>query len=330
MKKACLFFFALLVLAQAKAQKDPIMDTLPDYDMLFSELEHFIDSITAPRSFALINIGYGTGHFQYQTSRTAIKEIRKGIGTPTVGYYNKSGLGIGAVGSLISENNKLLLYQTAVTASYDYLKNRKFLTGVSFTHFFTKDSLPFYTSPLNNQVYAYFSYRDWWLKPALAAGYGWGSITSVQQRKEKIKLLKKGPPATSTTTIETTEAIADLSLTASVKHDFYWLNVLSKRDYVRLTPQLVVLGGTQKYGLNQTNNSFISEKHSSTSVLYNTEKSYITARSQFQLLSLSGRLRTEFSKGIFFVQPQVLFDYYLPKEEREFAAAFVINAGILF
>lgn len=329
-KKACLFFFFTLLLGRANAQKDPVPDSLPDYDVLFSELEHFIDSITAPRSFALLNIGYSTGQFQYQTSQTSIKEMRKGILTPTIGYYHKSGLGISAVGSVISENKKFTLYQTATTASYDYLKNRKLLTGISFTHFFTKDSLPFYTSPLNNQVYAYFSYRGWWLKTSLAAGYGWGSVTTVAQRKEKIKLLKKGPPLNSTTTIETTEAIADLSLTASVKHDFYWLDVLSKRDYVRLTPQLVATGGTQKYGFNQTNSSYVSEKHSGTSVLYNTEKSFVTARSQWQLLALSARLRTEFSKGICFVQPQLIFDYYPPDKENKFATAFVINAGILF
>ena len=89
-------------------------------------------------------------------------------------------------------------------------------------------------------------------------------------------------------------------------------------------------GGTQKFGLAQTNNLYVSSKHSSAASLNNTEKSFITERSQFQLFSLSARLRTEFSKGIFFVQPQLMFDYYLPEPDHTVATSFVLNAGILF
>src|SRR6476661_2066359 len=241
---------ACVLFVRVNAQTKKASDTLPDYDALFNELAHFIDSLTAPMSFATINVGEGMGHFQYQTSRNTIKEKRRLVLTPAAGYYHKTGFGMSAVGSVMEDKGDFTWYQTAATASYDYLKNRKMLTGISYTHFVTKDSLPFYTSPLNNEVNAYFNYRHSWLKPALAAGYGWGSVTSVEKRKEKIKLLK-GKTQTGTITTETTESISDLSLTASVKHDFYWLHLLSKRDYVRLTPQLLALGGTQKYGLEQ-------------------------------------------------------------------------------
>jgi hypothetical protein len=342
MKKTLLFLLALSAFMNVKAQKEPL-DSLPDYDLLFNDLAQFIDSITAPRSFTLINIGYSQGHFEYPNSSNTIREIRKGIATPMVGYYNKNGLGVTVAGSLVSDNQAISLYQTSATTSYDYLKNRKLLTGISYTHFFAHDSLPFYTSPLNNQVYGYFSYRGWWLKPAIAAGYGWGSATTIEKQKTMLKLAdqifynkkgkprkKGGPPVEGTTTTENTESIADLSIMASVKHDFYWLNVLSKHDYVRLTPQFVVQGGTQNFGLAQVHNTYISDKNSSTSILYNTEKSFITERSQFQLLSLSARLRTEFSKGIYFVQPQLMFDYYIPETTNRLSTAFVINAGILF
>jgi hypothetical protein len=230
--------------------------------------------------------------------------------------------------SLINDQHTVTVYQAAATASYDYLKNHKLLTGISFTKFVTKKELPFYTSPLSNEVYAYFSYRNWWLKPAFAAGYGWGSITNVETRKEKIKLLK-GKPLNSTTIIETTEAISDLSLSASLKHDFYWLHVLSKRDYFRVTPQVVLTGGTQKFGLSQTSNSYASEKRTGTSVLYDTDNRYLSAHSNFQLLSLSGRLRAEYSKGIYFIQPQLLFNYFFPEKDHRLAPTFIINAGIL-
>jgi hypothetical protein len=151
----------------------------------------------------------------------------------------------------------------------------------------------------------------------------------VEQRKEKIKLLKK-KPLNGTTTIETTESIADFSLTASVKHDFYWLNVVSKKDFFRVTPQLALTGGTQKYGLAQTNSLYVSEKQTGASILYNTDKNFVAAQSKFQLLALSARLRTEVSKGIFFFQPQLIFDYYFPERNNNVVTAFVVNAGILF
>jgi hypothetical protein len=329
-RKTVLLTLAIPFFISAMAQQKSSLDSIPDYDALFSELESFLDSITAPRSFTTANISVSNGFFQYQTSNNAaLKEMKRLMLAPAVGYYHKSGLGLSVVTSIIKEPEAITPYQTAVTASYDYLKNRKFLTGVSFGHYFIKEAVPFYTSPLSNQVFGYFSYRGWWLKPSLSGGYGWGSTTSVEERKEKIKL-KKGKPLNGTTTIETTESISDVFLTASVKHDFYRLNVLSKRDYFRVTPQLVLNGGTQKFGLAQNANSYLSEKRSGNAVLYNTENTFITERSQFQLFSLSARLRTEFSKGIFFVQPQLMLDYYLPEPDHTVATSFVLNAGILF
>lgn len=328
-KRLGLLAVLLLCLFAGRAQTKTAVDSLPDYDALFSDLEAFLDSITAPHSFGLVNAGLTTGHFQYQTSSNKLTEKTQLILSPSVGYYHKSGIGATVVGSLIKAPDHILLYQTAASASYDYLKNRNFLTGVSVTRFFSKDSLPFYTSPLQNEASAYFTYRDAWLKPMLAVSYGWGNTTTVEERKEKIKLLK-GKPLNSTTTIETTEAIADFSTTVAVKHDFYWLHVCNENDYIRLTPQVVAQAGTQKFGLAQTNNSYVSEKHSSTTVLYNTENNYVSAKSKFQLLSLSARLRSEYSWKHFFVQPQLVFDYFIPDADNKFATAFVINAGVLF
>lgn len=329
MKKITCLIVACTLLIGAHAQTKEVSDTLPDYDILFNEFAHFLDSLLKPRSFATVNVGFGTGHFQYQTSRNTLQEKKRFIATPAIGYFHKSGLGISAAGSVMADAGTFTWYQTAATASYDYLKNRKFMTGVSFTHFFAKDSLPFYTSPLNNQANAYFTYRGWWLKPVLAAGYGWGSVTTVEKRKEKIKLLK-GKPLNSTITTETTESISDLSLTASAKHDFYWLHVFTKHDYIRLTPQVGLTGGTQKYGLAETNTAYITEKHSNTAIVYDTQKDFISAHSQFQLLLLSSRLRAEYARGIFFIQPQLFFDYYIPETKNNLEVAFVLNAGILF
>src|SRR5438309_206904 len=64
-----------------------------------------------------------------------------------------------------------------------------FITGLAFTRFFTKSNLAFYTSPLNNNLYAYFTYRHLWIKPSIALSYGWGSRTSYSEREDLITSL---------------------------------------------------------------------------------------------------------------------------------------------
>ena len=332
MLKKRLFFLLMVcgtsLFAVAQNKNKPVVDSFAYYSELFDELETFIDSITAPRSFATISLGVGNGYFNYQSGSSSFKNSKELIFTPSVGYYHKHGLGVGITGNGLFEAKDFNLYQVAATASYDYMKNRTFMTGVAYTHFFTKDSLQFYTSPLTNEAYAYFTYRDWWIKPAVAVSYGWGSRTNVEERQEKIKLLR-GKPLNSTTIIETTESISDLSVTASVKRDFYWLNVLFDKDHFRFSPQLTFLSGTQRFGLNQTSNYNFQHAKSGASLFQNTEQLTLSDESKFKPLSLSAQLRGEFSKGKFFVQPQLAFDYYFPAKEKNFSTAFAINTGLI-
>ncbi len=96
------------------------------------------------------------------------------------------------------------------------------------------------------------------------------------------------------------------------------------------TANLGVGSGLLQNGLAQIVDSYSSEKHGSAGFLFNSEKSFATANTRFQLLSLSARVRAELAKGIWFVQPQFFLDYYLPTPQNFFAASFAIYAGILF
>lgn len=334
MHKKHLFFLlmlcapALFTAAQEK-KKEAAADSLAYYEDLFGALESFIDSITAPKSFFTASIGSGNGYLHYQSQNSStLSNRRQIVYTPSLGYYHKSGPGISVTGSALYEDKIVNLYQVAATVSYDYLQNQNFMTGVAYSHFFTKEDLPFYTSPLTNEANAYFSYRKGFIKPSMGVSYGWGSRTQVEEREEKIKLLR-GKPLNSNTRIETTESISDLTVTASVKHDFFWLNVLLDKDHVRFTPQIAFLSGTQMFGLNQTSNyNFINTK-SGVSLFQNTKQMNLSDESKFKPLSLSARLRGEYTKGIFFIQPQLMFDYYFPAPEKNFSTAFAITTGII-
>jgi len=304
-------------------------DTTLDYDDLFQDFDAFMDSILSPHSYFLGSLSVGKGYFNFESKSSALVEASKKLTySPTLGYYNKTGLGFTAIGYIINNNSKLNFYQFSLSPSFDYLKNKDFATGVSYSKYFTKDSLPFYTSPLQNEVYAYFTYRKLWIRPTISMSYGWGSRSDYQHREELIQSLRLRPRGY--TYINTTESIGDFSLMASVRHDFYWLDVFTYNDHIRFTPQISFTSGTQKFGFNQTSNTYATTLRNDASILYSSEDIYLSDQIRFQPLSLSLFLRGEYSFGKVFIQPQLTMDYYFPSTSHNFSTLFSVNAGLLF
>ena len=312
-----------------KTDTIPSIDTTIDYDLLFDEMENFLDSISAPHSYTLTALAFGKGYFNYKSKNEVFLEAQKKITfTPTVGYYHKSGFGITGMASFVSDRKNFDFYQLSISPSYDYLQNKNLATGFSFTKYFTKDSLPFYTSPLQNELYGYFTYRKWWLRPMVAISYGWGSRSDYQEREEYINSLRLRP--TGFTRINTRESVTDFSVIASVRHDFYWLDVFNYNDHIRVTPQLSFTSGTQKFGFNQSSSTYGTLIRSETNVLYSSENVYLDNQLYFQPLSLTFYLRTEYAIRKFYIQPQLTLDYYFPATDKKFSSFVSISAGFMF
>ena len=314
-----------------KKQKfeDWTIDSTIDYDLLLQDMETFLDSISLPHSYLLGSLAMGTGYFNYTSKTTALIETRRGFTyIPTLGFFYKNGLSLTASGNIVNDEDKLNLYQIALSPGYDYLKNRDFATGFAYTRFFTKDTLSFYTTPLQNEVYAYFTYRKSWFKPSLALSYGWGSRTDYIEREEQIQDLRLR--RNGITRIDSKESITDFSIITSIRHDFYWLGILSYKDHFRITPQLSFVSGTQKFGFNQSANTYATILRTGTNVLYNSENVNLDDQVEFQPLSLTMFLRGEYSFGKFFVQPQLVFDYYFPADKDNFSTLFSVNLGVIF
>jgi hypothetical protein len=315
-----------------KPTKQPDIDTSftdVDYDELFNELDLLLDSLTAPRSFGLFNLGVGFNYFNYQSKESYLLEASKKLTySPTLSYFLRNGLGISANTIVVNDGENLNAYQFNITGSYDYIRNNKFITGISLTHFFTKDSLPFYTSPLKNELYSYFTYRHFWLKPSVAVSYGWGSRTAYNEREEYITSLRLA--ASGFTRVNTRESVNDLNVITSIRHDFYWLDVFGKKDYIRFTPQIVFTSGTQKFGFNQTSSTYANIPRTGDNILFSSDKVNLDDQLYYQPLSLSTYLKAEYSKGRFFFQPQLIFDYYFPANEKNLTIAVVMNAGVIF
>ncbi len=311
-----------------------ISDTnIIDYDELFRDFDAFMDSILSPRSYFLGSLSIGKGYYNFESKNAARVETSKKLTySPNLGYYHKGGLGFTATGYIVNDKENMNFYQFALTPSFDYLQNRDLAAGISYTRFFTKDSLPFYTTPIQNELYVYFTYRKWWLRPGLSMSYGWGSRMEYMEREsliQDLRLRRNG-----FTYINTRESISDLSVVASVRHDFYWLDVLTFRDHIRFTPQLAFTSGTQKFGFNQSSSTYgtlrTSTNTSGNSVLFSTENVFLDDEIRFQPLSLTLYLRGEYSIGKFFIQPQFMMDYYFPATTGNLNALFSLNLGLIF
>ncbi|NJO25641.1 MAG: hypothetical protein HC867_07600 [Bacteroidia bacterium] len=64
--------------------------------------------------------------------------------------------------------------------------------------------------------------------------------------------------------------------------------------------------------------------------MYNSENTYLDDELKFQPLSLTFFLRSEYSLGKFYFQPQLILDYYFPAAEKNFSALLSFNAGFIF
>ncbi|MBI5373749.1 MAG: hypothetical protein HZA79_17115 [Sphingobacteriales bacterium] len=305
------------------------LDSTIDYDALFRDFDAFMDSLLTPRSYSLLSLSVGKGYYNYSNKTTYATTTAKKLNySPTLGYYHKNGLGITGTGYLVHDGENLNFYQAGITPSYDYLQNRSIATGISYTRYLTKDSLPFYTTPLQNELYGYFMYRKSWFKPSVSLSYGWGSRSDYMEREEQIqdlRLRRRGY-----TYVNTEETVSDFSVMASLRHDFYWLEVLADRDHIRLTPQLAFTSGTQKFGFNQSSGTYATSIRTGNNILFNTDNVYLDDQIDFQPLSLTMFLRGEYSIGKFFIQPQLVLDYYFPADTKNFNALFSLNAGFFF
>jgi hypothetical protein len=314
----------------AVSLKDDLeIDTSFNYDELLDDMGMFLDSLLMPRSYFLASVSVGSNYFNYwRRSFTKLESIKKNLYSPVLGYYHKSGPGLTITGNITDDETKVNLYQFSVSPSFDFIQNSNWIAGISYVRYFTKDSLPFYTSPLQNEFNAYFIWRKSWLQPGLTLSYGHGSRSDFKERERYIQFLRRRRRGSIINTTSTNETVADFSATATVRHSFYWTHILGKKDYIKLTPQLAFAAGTQKFGFNRTSSTYSVNLRNATNLLYNTGDVNVDNELKFQPLSLALYLRPEYVIGKFFIQPQFILDYYFPSEDLN--AVFSLNAGVVF
>ena len=306
------------------AQNGSGKDSIAFLDSIMNEVDNILNEMMPKKNYFSAGIGIGTGFYNFKNFSTeSFNREKKIMFSPAVSFYHKTGLGISAIGYAVSEN-KINFYQASVTPSYDYIKRGKWNAGIAYTRFFTKDELSFYTTPICNELSAYFLYKRSFLKPALSVSYGWGSRTEYEKHKSEVLLLRRSRNPR-TVTVANEESIRDLYLSTSLRKDFSFIHVFSSRDLFTITPVIALSAGTQNFGLNT---SFSSNSKRLNNFLPSNQN--LKSKSRFDMQSAAAILRTDYSISKFFLQSQFLLDYYLHASPNRFNSAFAIIAGVNF
>ena len=305
-------------------------DTTAIMDSLLKDFDSYLDSLTGSKSFFSINVGVGTGFFSFnEKNSVTVNTQQKLIVSPSIGYFHKSGFGLSVTGFAINENDNINIYQFAVSPSYDLIK-RGFSTGISYTKYVTKDSLNFYNTPIQNELFAYFSYKRWWIRPSVNFSYGWGSEEEFEKRKLSRLAYLLSLSNNYYVIVRNKQHVRDFSATFSLRKDFDWYGVFGKKDNITITPVALLNAGTQNFGFN-TSYSYSRQPLLRTNALPSNRE--ISGNTQFALQSTSFVLRGSYLTGKFLMQAQVLFDYFLQDlddDDSKLNTVFSVSAGISF
>jgi hypothetical protein len=310
--------------AQTEAELKSSLDSMLKNDALAQMLDS-LGTTDAKSSFD-INIGFGNRLFSLSNnSLTADQaDVRKLIVTPSVGYFHKSGFGLTLTAFLGADSGTTTIFQTGIMPSYDYV-GKKLSAGISYTRYIENSSLSVSASPFQNDIYAYITAEKGLLQPGLAIGYASGKykeyVDSIRIRPAPL------PPIRIRDT--TTYKLKDFSMLGSVKHDFEFFNVLGKKDGLLITPQLILIAGSQKYTVNSNATAITRRSGGGVLRLRNTSSS--TENTAFTLQSAAFSLDVDYSIGKFYVRPQVYLDYYLPQTDgTRLTSTFSCVLGVSF
>ena len=302
-------------------------DSTAVIDSLLKDFDSYLDSLTKPRSFFSASVGIGNGYYSFENKNSVfLTNAQKMMISPSVGYYHKSGLGITATGYYLLDDANSQFYQFSITPSYDFIGHKKIGFGFAFSRYFEKDSLPFYTTPIGNELFGYFTVKKMWLRPTVSVSYGWGSNTEYQQKqaliwRERLQRYERG-----FVYIKNKESVMDFATLISLKHDFDFYHLFHREDAFTLTPVALFTAATQAFGFNS------SYQYSFNAIRANLLPSNqnISDQSSFRPQSVAFILRSDYNLRKLFIMPQFVLDYYLPQTDKHLNFGYSVTAGFNF
>lgn len=295
-------------------------------DSLLSELKSMLDSMSKPESFFSVNASISNRLFSNKNNAFNSQQSNTGITafSPSVSYFNKTGLGFSATSYLRNIDGKFSLYQTALSPSYDVI-SKKAIFGISYSYYLKKQSAS--ATPYNHELYSYVQGRKTWLRPSFAIGWATGKYQDVSIIPVRISGNYRFIQDTSEV------SLTDVSLIAGVSHTFTLINVLSKNDAITFIPQISLIGGKQSY----VSKSIMTypELRERESIIDRIRKVYkisstsISPNLSIQTLALSANL--SYMKNVVSISAGYFMGYYFSSiTDNEISHIFNVSMGLTF
>jgi hypothetical protein len=327
--------FILSILANPALCQDFKLDTTTlreelkamSSDELVAELRSMLDSMGKPTSFISVNAAMSNSLFSARNNAFNANQSSTAATAfiPSVSYFHKSGFGLGATGYVRSFGQSPVLYQTAITPSYDHF-GKQFLYGVSYSHYVRSTNPAVTTTPYKQEVYGYAQWRSAWLKPSLSLGWGGGNYKDVSTIPVKISGDEVLIVDTSLVNLN------DFSMIASIGHHFNFSDLVSSNDVFSINPQLSLIGGMQRYDSRTISRRFFGERFRE-SELERIRKRYNTSSSSTTISLETAAFSLNFSwfKGAFSINAGYFMGYYFdPGATRQFSHIFNTGVGLTF
>lgn len=93
---------------------------------------------------------------------------------PSLRLFHQKGFKVSYSPYFATQGSQPGVYMHMVTAGYEQYDGATINAELAFTHFFFSESNNVPYTPLNNEVYAYLSYKKLWLAPLLSSSIGFG------------------------------------------------------------------------------------------------------------------------------------------------------------
>ncbi|MFM6924977.1 MAG: hypothetical protein ACKOU7_05700 [Ferruginibacter sp.] len=323
----CFLFFASSAIAQTDSlskEDNRLLDSMFKNDA-------FINMMKKDKNYLDISLGIGNGEFSaHNNAANATGVDKQLVYTPGITYRLKNGLSFGVSAFITGDSSgKAEIYQTGLTAGYDYYGSTIYAGG-SYTRYLSNQDKYNSKSIYQNDLSAYVKLAKGLFQPGIMLGYVDGKYKEMNYVTFKRTIHLPNPPPNGRDTIitingkdSTDNKTSYFSVAATVGHDFYFYNVLSKKDELDFIPTLMLNMGSDKLSQTHTNRIFDRPAFS------NRKKSDYS--NKFQLQSIAASLDLTYMIKKFFIQPVLYLDYYLPETtENRFSAIFSINTGFSF
>lgn len=292
--------FSLLLLSALQAAGQSLADLERQLDSLLNKQQ---------KSEVVVGLGFGNNPAYGGKATDPFRPVTmKPFLSPNISYNHKSGLYASVYSYYLLNATRNPWFELDLNAGYDYTKNKDFISGISYTRYFYKDSSDIPATPITNEAFAYFFYRKWWLEPGISVDFGWGKFKEQLNRRQ-----------------ERTITGSDFNIIADVRHSFIFLDVLRKDAAILLMPVASFTAGTAHYYSNLKSFQYVSR---SKLIKRRNREATISDKTGFQPRAVDLGVRLSYIIGRVTVSPSYTAFKLLQGEDNNITGYFTASVSV--